>query len=86
MWVDVRFGKYEHQHMTILDFRKSLGLTQEQFAERLGLKSKGQISEIESTNQCSMKVALKLESLSRGAVNAASVCPAVALVREGRAA
>ena len=80
--VDLRFGLYEPRDMKIATFRKDvLGLSQEEFARRIGLKSKGQVSEIERDNKCSAKVALEIERISEGQISAATICPAVALVR-----
>lgn len=69
----------------IAQLRKDLGLSQEQFAKRLGLKSKGHISDLERNGTtCSVEVALKIESLSEGRVPAASLNPDVALVERAR--
>lgn len=57
--------------MDLISFRKSRGLSQEQAANELGLGSKGYISSIESgTWRCPLKLALKIERWSDGAVPA----------------
>lgn len=85
--LDVRFGLYELRRMKIKAFRRDvLDISQEQFAQRLGLKSKSHMSEIEAKNRCSPEIALKIEDLSEGRVTAESICPAVALVRQQTAA
>lgn len=69
--------------MRIADFRKDvLKLSQQEFAQLLGLKSKSHISEIEAGNRCTPKVALEIERLSEGVISAAEISPAVALVRQ----
>lgn len=73
--------------MDIATFRKSvLQISQGEFALKLGLKSKGHISEIEKANRCSPKIALEIERLSDGVISADSISGAVALVREADAA
>lgn len=69
--------------MRIADFRKDvLKLSQQEFAQLLGLRSKSHISEIEEKNRCAPKLALEIERLSGGAISAAAISPAVALVRQ----
>jgi DNA-binding transcriptional regulator YdaS (Cro superfamily) len=81
--IDAPFGLCELLGMKIADFRKGvLGDCQEAFARRLGLSSKSHISAIEQANRCSPKLALEIERLSEGKVNAAEICPDVALVRQ----
>jgi DNA-binding transcriptional regulator YdaS (Cro superfamily) len=68
---------------SIAAFRKDvLRISQEEFARRLGLSSKSHISEIERKDQCAPHVALEIERLSDGKIDAASISPAVAIVRE----
>lgn len=70
--------------MTILELRKSLGLSQEEFAKAVGLTSKGYVSDLEkidATPRCSVKVALEIERLSEGRIAADSLNPDVGLVR-----
>lgn len=65
--------------MTPALFRKSLKLSQADLARELGVRSKGYISDLESGRQpWPLKLALKLERLSAGAVPAASICPEAA--------
>lgn len=69
----------------IAQLRKDLGLSQEQFARRLGLNSKGHISQLERGDaSCSVETALKIESLSEGRVPASSLNPDIALVERAR--
>lgn len=72
--------------MKIIDLRKDLGLTLEGFAGLLGLKSKGHVSDIENGAVPSVKVALEIERLSEGRINAADLNPDVARVRDAGAA
>lgn len=72
--------------MTITEYRKSLGLSLEAFAALFHLKSKGQMSEIETANRCSPEVALAIEAHSGGLVDAATINSVVALAREQAAA
>lgn len=69
--------------MKISELRKSLNLSQEAFAQEVGLTSKSYVSELESaeTPRCSVKVALAIEHLSDGAIPAESLNPDVGLVR-----
>lgn len=67
--------------MFVVDLRKELGLSQEAFAALLGLKSKGQISQIErGCEEPSVRVALAIEQLSSGRIPAAQLNADVALV------
>lgn len=69
--------------MTISEFRTQvLKITQAEFAQRLGLKSKGHVCDIERENKCSPKLALEIERLSEGLISAADISAAVRLVRE----
>ncbi len=64
-------------------YRKDvLKLSQEGFARLLGLRSKGHICDIERTDRCAPSVALEIEKISKGAINAAEISPAVARIRE----
>lgn len=71
---------------SIADLRKELGLTLEAFGEAIGLKSKGQVSEIERNNRCSPDVAIAIERLSTGRLNAGILNPIVAAARQDVAA
>lgn len=69
--------------MTITELRKDhLKLSLEAFAAELGLSSKGQVSEIERGARPSVRVALEIERLSEGAIDAATLNPDVARVRQ----
>ena len=69
--------------MNIADFRSELGLSLESFAAQLGLQSRGRMSVIERENRCSLEVALKIEELSGGRVDAASLNSDVRAARHG---
>lgn len=72
--------------MTIAELRTELGLTLEGFASLLGLKSKGYASDIENGAVPSVKVALEIERLSGGRIDAAGLNLDVARVRDAGAA
>lgn len=59
--------------MTVSELRDELGLSLECFAKKVGLRSRGRMSVIEQENRCSLSVALRIESLSGGRVDAASL-------------
>ncbi|MGZ3272407.1 MAG: helix-turn-helix domain-containing protein [Caulobacteraceae bacterium] len=62
--------------MDLAAFRRSKGLSQQQAAAALGLRSKGYFSRIETgVAVCPLKLALKIEKWSDGAVRAADLCP-----------
>ena len=66
----------------IADLRRERGETLDEFARALGIASKGRISEIErGTLRPSLDVALKIEELSGGRIDAAAISPAVAAAR-----
>lgn len=80
------FGMCKLLRMDITALRKELGLSQEAFAARVGLKSKGHLSQIERGEQTpSVRVALEIERLSGGRIKAASLSADVALVERFRA-
>lgn len=60
-----------------------MGVSQEEFAALIGLSSKGNVSIIERENRCGLRVALKIEQLSDGRVDAASLNDEVRLSRHG---
>lgn len=71
--------------MDVLTLRQELGLSQVEFAARIGLTSKGHMSEIERGKaQPSVRVALEIEKLSEGRLPAASLNDDVALVEKFR--
>lgn len=71
--------------MTIAELRAELGLSLEAFAERVGLASRGRMSVIERENRCSLDVALKIEALSDGRVDASSLSDDVRAARHALA-
>lgn len=70
--------------LTIRDLRAELNLTLEEFALRIGVKSRGYASMIERGGPCSVVVALAIEELSGGRIPAAVLSPDVALVDAAR--
>lgn len=59
---------------SIKDIRHELGLNQTNFAKLVGVSSKSQVSEIESGKyRPSLKVALEIERLSGGRINASDL-------------
>ncbi len=68
--------------MKVADLRKELNLSQEQFAQRVGLASKGYVSELERDGSCSVRVALEIERLSDGRIPAEGLNPDVGRVRQ----
>ena len=75
------FGLCELYRMEIAALRKELGLSQEAFAVRVGLKSKGHVSTLERTGAASLRVAIEIDKLSGGRIPAGSLNPDVALVQ-----
>jgi hypothetical protein len=69
--------------MTIADLRAELGDTLEQFGTRIDIKSKGNLSLIERDNRCSLPVALRIEELSAGRIDAADLNEDVRAARAG---
>jgi len=68
--------------MGIAALRRRLGLTQSEFGEKIGIASKGDVSMIErGLRPISLRAALAIESLSDGAIDAASLCDEVAAAR-----
>ena len=64
----------EHNGMKLSTLRTELGLSQEELAAALGLKSKSIICEIErGSRPASLLVALKIEKWSEGKIPAASL-------------
>lgn len=72
--------------MTIAEYRKSRGLTQEAFAAALKLKSKGHLSDIERANRASPDVALAIEAHSGGLLDAGAFNAIIAAARQQVAA
>jgi predicted transcriptional regulator len=69
--------------MNIADLRSEMGLSLEAFAAQIGLQSRGRMSVIERENRCSLDVALKIEDLSGGRVDAADLSEDVRAARHG---
>ena len=68
--------------MDITTLRKELGLSLEAFGAAIGLKSRGQVSDLEAGRRTpSVPVALALEKLSAGRMDAATLNVDVAMVR-----
>lgn len=73
------------QPFTVKSLRKEMGLTQEEFSRRVGLNSGGRLSCVErGIAPCPLRVALKIESLSDGRIDAADLCDDVKLARHGK--
>ena len=69
--------------MQIAELRTELGLSLEAFAARVGIQSRGRMSVIERENRCALRVALALEQLSGGRIDAAELCDEVRAARHG---
>jgi DNA-binding XRE family transcriptional regulator len=72
--------------LSIAELRAELGLSLEQFAERVGLQSRGRMSVIEREGRCSLEVALAIEALSTGPdglprIDAGGLCEGVRAAR-----
>lgn len=68
--------------LSIRDLRLELGLTLDQFGEKVGLSSKGQLSLIERNGgPCSVRVAVAIETLSGGRIDASTLNDDVRLSR-----
>ncbi len=68
--------------LTIAALRAELAMSQDDFAEQLGLASKGNVSVIERGGPVSLAVALRLEKLSGHRIDAAALNAEVAAARE----
>lgn len=64
--------------MDLATYRKSLGLSQGQFAPTVGLRNKGSVSKIEGGEPAAPLVALRIQKVSGGLVPAIVLCPALA--------
>jgi transcriptional regulator with XRE-family HTH domain len=74
-------------HLTIRQLRDELGLSLVEFAKAAGIASKGRMSEIERGSAVPpLHVALAIERLSEGRIDAAALNPDVAAARQGVAA
>ena len=72
---------------SVRDLRRELGLTQEAFGAMIGLKNKASVSLLESGQRggCSLPVAIRLEELSAGRIDAAALNEDVRLARHSSA-
>ena len=70
-------------HLTIEALRRELGLNQAEFARRIGLANKASVSLLERGGPCSLPVALAIEALSEGRINAADLNEDVRAARHG---
>lgn len=70
--------------LTIAALRTELTLTLQELGERIGL-SKSQMHEVEQSNRASVRVAVALEELSGGRIDAAGLNEDVRLSRHGAA-
>lgn len=68
---------------TIKALREELAMTAAEFANHIGLKSKSRVSEIEHGAPVSARVALRLEEISGGRIDAAVLNDDVAAARAG---
>lgn len=66
--------------MTILEYRNDHGLSLEAFGALIG-RSKATVCAIEQTGRCPAHIALKIEQVTGGKVNASSLNPEIALAR-----
>lgn len=67
--------------MTLTEYREKHGLTLEQFGELVG-KSKAQIHAIEKKNYATARLALAIEQVTSGSVDAAFLNPQIAEARK----
>lgn len=66
--------------------RETLGLSGDEFARRIGLSSRSRVSEIERGSPISLNVALAIEALSGGEIDAGEMCADVAAARAAQMA
>jgi transcriptional regulator with XRE-family HTH domain len=71
--------------MTLTEWRKQNGLSLQAVAEQLG-KTKGHIHSVENTNRATARLALDIERLTGGRVDAAFLNPEIAEARRQQAA
>jgi hypothetical protein len=65
----------------ITNYRRDNGLTLEAFADLVG-KSKGHIHEVETTMRCTAKLALDIERVTAGVIDAAVLNEEIAQARQ----
>lgn len=78
----IPLGAVEADALSIADLRRELGLTLAEMGERVGL-SKSQMHDAEAKNRASLGVALRIEELSGGRIDAAAINEDVRLARHG---
>jgi len=79
------FAMWERFAMDVSALRQELGLSLGEFAAKVGLTSRGHMSEIErGLTQPSVRVAIEIEKLSAGRLPAASLNDDVALIEKFR--
>jgi DNA-binding XRE family transcriptional regulator len=69
--------------LTIEALRRELGLNQAEFALRIGLANKASVSLLERGGPCSLPVALAIEALSNGRIDACALNEDVRAARHG---
>lgn len=67
---------------SIAQLRADLEMTLEAFGVAIGLKSKGQVHDIENANRCSPEIALEIEKLSGNRLDASLLNPVIELARK----
>lgn len=72
------------QPFSVAALRAELGLSLVEFGRLIGLNSKGNASLIERGGTCSLRVALAIEELSQGRIDAATLSPDVAAARRAQ--
>ena len=68
--------------LSIAELRTELGLSLAEMGARVGL-SKSQMHDIERRNAATLRVAIALENLAPGRIDAAAICEEVKLARHG---
>jgi DNA-binding XRE family transcriptional regulator len=72
------------KQLTIEALRRELGLTQIEFAHKIGLANKASVSLLERGGPCSLPVALAIERLSDGRIDAGDLNDDVRAARHSR--
>ena len=78
--IDFEFRISEQRFMTLTEYRKKHGLSLEAFGALVG-KSKGHIHAIERSNRATASLALAIEQVTGGQVNAAFLNSSIAEAR-----
>jgi len=82
--IDFAFKKSEHGSMKLSEWRKEQGLSLEALADKLS-KSKGHLSAVENDGYATARLALDIEKLTDGKVDAASLNPEIRDARRAAA-